>query len=300
MASGLQVTIVTRHLQTAQELLQSLQESKALNPDARISVVEGDYTSADSLAPSLGGHDSVVSLLNRDQTAAQIVVIDATILAGVKHIVPAAFGVDTRLPEIRALPHLAIGAIISEDHLLKAVAESEGQTTFTIIHNGGFLEWLFQYNLALNLAGQGEQPSMVFDDGETKMSMSSQVDIGKAVGTAVMNSHDEAFQNKYLLMHNIAVSQNDLLGLAKELLPDKPWPIARIDTVEAEKKSQEAFDASIASGEKPPASAYHGFFARAFFGKGLGFFPKVDNALLGVEERNLGWLKDVMKTYLSV
>ena len=46
---------------------------------------------------------------------------------------------------------------------------------------------------------------------------------------------------------------------------------------------------------KAPASAYHGFFLRAFYGQGLGLFPEVDNELLGVENRDSAWLKGIME-----
>ncbi|KAJ9606665.1 hypothetical protein H2200_008673 [Cladophialophora chaetospira] len=299
-ASGFEITVVTREPEKAQELVRSLSGSKAISSDAPIFVVKGDYTTPESLTPTLAGHDSVISLLNRDQTAAQMLVIDATILAGVKHIIPAAFGIDSRNSEVRALPHLAIGYIKSEEHLLKAIADTNGRTSFTIIHNGGFLEWLLQYDLYINLSGQGDEPSMVFDDGNIKVSVSSMVDIGKAVATAVTHRHDERFRDQFLLMHNLAISQNEMLGIAKKILPDKPWPVVKVDTIEAEKKSQEIFDASVASGEKAPASAYHGFFARAFFGKGLGYFPQVDNELLGVKERDVVWLKSLVERYLIV
>ena len=295
--AGSDITLITRHLDKANELVDSLIKSEAIPPSANIKVVQGDYSSSTILASSLKGYDSVISLLNRDQTAAQITVIDATIKSGVPHIVPAAFGVDSRLPEIRALPHLAQGYMKSENHLFRAIEESKGRTTYTIIHNGMFVEWAFQWDLAVNLSGKGEtdKPSMVFDDGNTKLSASSMHDIGTAVATAVSNRYDERFQNKLLLMHNITFSQNELLEIAKDILPEKPWPIVRVDTVEAERKSQQAFDES---GGKAPASAYHGFFARAFYGKGLGLFPKVDNELLGVEMRDREWLKGAMKGYL--
>jgi hypothetical protein len=299
-AHGFDITVITRHVQRAAELKHALVESKAVPPDAEIRIQQGDYTSAEALAPSLKGHDSVVSLLNRDETEARMVLVDATILAGVKHIVPAAFGVDTRVPEIRALPHLAAAYIKSEDHLRKAVAESNNQTTFTIIHTGLFLEWGFQYGTAVNFVGKGDAPTMVFDDGSVKMSASSLVDIGKAVATAVKKRSDARFQNQLLLMQNIAICQNDLMNIVKELVPDKAWPIVRVDTIEAEAQSQRAFDTSMASGVKAPASAYHGFFARAFFGKGLGLFPKDDNDILEVQRRDFGWLKGLIAQYLVV
>ena len=298
VAVGIEVTVITRHIEKASELKDSLIRTKTISADACLTIQEGDYKSAKTLASVLKSHDSVVSLLNRDQTAAQIIVIDATILAGVAHIIPAAFGVDSRLPEIRALPHLAAGYIKSEEHMLRAIEESGGKTTYTLIHNGGFLEWMFDYDLFVNLSGKGDKQSTLFDSGDVHLSVSSMPDIGKAVATAVRNRRDERFKNKFLLMHNMTISQNEVLRLAKEILPDKPWPVTRIDTREAQRKSQEAFDASVASGVKAPASAYHGFILRAFYGLGLGLFPKVDNELLGVEERDTAWLRGILERYL--
>ncbi|KAK6366281.1 hypothetical protein LTS17_010787 [Exophiala oligosperma] len=311
VAAGFEITLVTRTASKAEELKRSIivqggggggdTADTANSDDAKdgavvvIHVVQGDYTSAASLAKSLKGHDSVVSLLNRDQTAAQIQLVDAVLAAGVPHIVPAAFGVDTSRPEVRALPHLAVAYVKSEDHLRDAIERADGATTFTGIHNGAFLEWIFKFNYVINLVGKGDEdePSTIFDQGDVRMSASSMWDIGKAVAVAVARRNEVAFRNKFLLMHNVTFSQNELLGYAKDTLPDKPWPIVRVDTLEAERKSQEEFD----SGNRAPV-AMHGFFQRAFFGKGLGFFPETDNALLGVEEHDGEWLKDMVRTQL--
>lgn len=299
---GFTITLVTRDPEATNNLKDSLRESNEISSAAAeaITIVKGDFTSASTLSPALQGHDTVISLLNRDVTAAQNTVTDATILAGVKHLIPAAFGIDTRRPEIRALPHLAARYIKSEEHLISAIAASGGQTSYTLIHTGGFLEWALKWGLFVNLASKGEGATVVFDSGDVEISSSSMHDIGTAVATAVLRFHegDERVKNQILLVHSVTFSQNHLLGIARSILPDKPWPVTHADTVEAEAQSQKVWDETGGVG---PASAWHGFFARAFFGKGLARFPDdgVSNDVLGVEMRDEAWLKGVIKEFLG-
>jgi hypothetical protein len=222
-------------------------------------------------------------------------IADATVLAGVPHLIPAAFGLDTRLDGVRDLPHLAQHYIKSETHMMDVISKSQGRTKYTIIHTGPFLEWALQYNIFLNLGEKGEGVTVIFDDGNARMSVSSMHDIGEAIATAVLKRDQPGVQNKILLMHNIIVSQNETLELAKEIMPDKPWPTQRINTLQAWAMSQKAFDES---GGTAPASAYQGFFAKALARDGLGLFEQVDNDILDVPDRDKQWLKGILERYL--
>ena len=108
------------------------------------------------------------------------------------HIIPAAFGVDPRLPEIRALPHLAAGYVKSEEYLLRAIEESDvvKQRTHSFITVDSW-NGCWSYDLFVNLSGKGDKPSTLFDSGDVRLSVSSMPDIGKAVATGVTNRHEE-------------------------------------------------------------------------------------------------------------
>lgn len=236
----------------------------------------------------------MIILINRNLADPQIKVIDAAIEAGVEQIIPSCFGLDTRVPSVRANPALK-QKLQMEDHVLHR-AEDESKTwSYAMIHTAGFLEWSLRAGVFLNTQGGGDVPSMVFDDGNSKFGLSSLNDIGTAVVNVIRNRQRPEVRDKVLLMSSVHTTQNDLLAYARELRPEKPWPTIRIDSAEAMRKSQEAF----ARGDRSPA-AMSGFLVKAYSADGTGFFPKLDNDLLGVLLKDETFLKDALRDALPV
>lgn len=258
----------------------------------KVEIKEVDFSSAKSLAPVLRGHDSVVVLTGRNELEPQKQVIDAAIDAGVEQIIPSSFGVDSTIPEVRANPSIAV-KIKMEDYLLSKIPSPGTSTSYTIIQTGLFLDWALGMGIPVNILGKGDQPTMLFDNGDVKISTTHVDDIAKAVASAVEHHKDEKFKNKMLFTNTFAGTQNQFIACAKELEPEKPWPMIKVDTAEAAKKSQEALD----RGDTSPL-AMRGFMMRNSFGDGLGFFPKVDNELLGIKERDTEYVKEVLAGFL--
>lgn len=140
----------------------------------KVNITKADYTSIATIAPSLRGHDALVSLINRDEADVQIMIIDAAIEAGVPHIIPSSFGIDSRVPEIRANPALE-AKIRAEDYVIQRAAE--GKISFTAIQTGMFFDWAIKAGVILDANG----PTMLFDSGSTPFSVSSLDDIGRGV-----------------------------------------------------------------------------------------------------------------------
>jgi uncharacterized protein YbjT (DUF2867 family) len=259
-----------------------------------VKVEEVNFTSAKSLVPVLRGHQSVVILINRNELQAQLEVIDAAVEAGVDQIIPSSFGIDTRIPEVRANPAIT-DKIQMEDHLFSKIPSPNTDTSYTIIQTGLFLDWaLASVGIPVNIVGKGDQPTMLFDGGDTKLSMSQVDDIGKAVATAVEHRKDERFKNKTLFMHTISGTQNDFIACARDLQPGKPWPMVKIDTAEAARRSQEALEKGDRS-----SNAMRGFLMRNTFGEGFGLFPRVDNDLLGIKEQDSAYIKELLGRFLQ-
>jgi len=235
-----------------------------------VNVTNADYTSISKLAPCLAGYDALVSLINRDQADIQILLIDAAIAAGVPHVIPSSFGIDQRIPEVRANPALA-AKVRMEDHVAKLA--DEGAITYTAIQTGMFFDWGLKAGVLVNAKG----PTMIFDGGDTPFSVSSLDHIGTAVANAL--GKPEETRNKILFMHSAVVTQNQLVGYAREVKPDGAWEVIDVDTKVLWDMAMEKYN----KGERGP-DVMRGFLPRQTLGLGLGVFKEVDNGVLGIQE----------------
>ena len=272
LRSEIQVTAITRD---ARKVKASLKVARNLN------IVQGDYTSAESLAPCLRGHDAVVSLILRGQPDPQILVIDATIIAKVPHMITSSFGIDLQQEYLRTLPPFK-GKVQMGDYV--AQKASEGLITFNSIQTGIFFGWGLSLGMMINLKND-DVPSALFDDGGTKFSVSAEKDVARAVAAA-LRKKDNLPMNCSLFIQTGAVSQNQLRQCAKELRPDREFPVTQVNTAEEEKKAWEAYN-----NRERDISKMGGFMSRGTFGLGLGLFKHLDNDVLGIEERDEEWLK---------
>lgn len=279
LKSSIQVTAVTRD---APKTKASLKAAPNLN------LIQGDYTSAASLAPCLRGHDAVVSLILRGQPDPQILVIDATIIADVPHMITSSFGIDLQQEYLRTLPPFK-GKVQMGDYV--AQKASEGLITFNSIQTGIFFGWGLSLGMMINLKDDG-LPSVLFDAGETKFSVSAEEDIATAVAVA-LGKKDKLPMNCSLFIHTAAVSQNQLREYAKESRPEREFPVTLVDTAKEEKKAWEAYN----NGERD-ISKMGGLMSRGTFGLGLGLFKHLDSDVLGIEERDEEWLKAFIARYM--
>jgi saccharopine dehydrogenase-like NADP-dependent oxidoreductase len=159
-------------------------------PDS-VKVLKTDYSSIDSILPSLKNQDAVVDLINRHQSDVSIRLIDAAIAAGISHYIPSAFGVDQKHPYIRTLPPVQ-DKVKMEEHLEARAAE--GKITFTAIETSMFLEYALN-GLMFPLDGG---TARLYNGGTTKVSMTCMDDIGIAVATALLKRDDEKIKNGYV------------------------------------------------------------------------------------------------------
>ncbi|KAK0259133.1 hypothetical protein LTS09_005957 [Friedmanniomyces endolithicus] len=260
---GFEVTLLSRNIEKA-----------AQQYPPPIKVAEVDYASTEYLTKTLceaGGFDSLVILINRRELDPQIKLIDAAIAAGVPHIVPSSFGISTESPEVRALP--PIKAKIEMERYLVEKAD-EGRVSYTAINTGLFFDWgLEGPGIPVNLKGG---PTLRADGGAVALSVSTLDLIGQAVAQAV-RKREEA-RNRFLYVHSAAVTQNQLLQYAREIAPEREFPVEEVDTEKAVADAEEKMRQG-ATGPRVAAPA----MMRVSFGLGLGLFKKVDNAFLGLE-----------------
>ena len=260
---------------------------KALPADVKI--VRADYTSVEALTATLrdGSFDALVILINRLQPQAQINLIDAAAATGSNmHIIPSSFGIDYSHPDVKRLQAPLIEDKMAMEEHLFSVARA-GKLTYTAINAGMFLDWALDRGQCVDLR-RDKKPTMLFDGGNVKLSASTLDFIGEAVANALLRK--EEVVNRVLYVHTAAITQQQILGYAKELAPDMEIQTVPVDTAELEKRTLE----EIRGGASGPEAA-RPLMVRTTFGLGLGLFEKTDNALLGLRE----WTEDDLKALIA-
>ncbi|CAI7670186.1 unnamed protein product [Penicillium palitans] len=196
MNTGFQVTVLSRTARSVDEAPSS------------ITTMQVDYSSIDSLVAALRGQDAVVSTVGSSGISAQKTVIDASIQAGVRRFIPSDFGALTTRPGAESLPLNALW--IDIQNYLKEKALS-GQIEYTLFAVGPFLEFVMSMPFLTDLQ---TQTAPVYDDGVHTFSSTSVSSVGKAVAGALKNA--AATKNRLVSVHDIVLTQNKVLNLAKK------------------------------------------------------------------------------------
>ncbi|KAK7740632.1 hypothetical protein SLS62_011074 [Diatrype stigma] len=236
-------------------------------------VVDVDFDSLESVKSALAGQDAVVSTVGSTAVQSQKVLIDASIAAGVKRILPSDFGSNLDNPLSRKLP-VYVQKIEAQQY-----AQEKAKTTdlsYTFIYNSAFLDWGLTHNFILNVA---EGKAQLLDGGDVLFSTTTLASV--ADGIIGVLSHPEETKNRSVFIHNAVVSQNKLLALAKKADPSKSWEVVstKLDDVVAEAYSR--LSKGILDAQTFIPFLYRAIFDPAYGGNFTGF---TDNALLGVKE----------------
>jgi hypothetical protein len=258
-----------------------------------VKVVEVDFGSLESLTGALEGIDAVVSVVGGAGVDTQPVLIDAAIAAGVKRFIPSEFGSVTTNPELeKFFPYSSMSRVRK---YLQSKAEEEagnGNLSWTVLRCGAFLEFLFNTPTLLDW---DTHTVATLDDGENRTSSTSLPMVGRAVASILHNA--DATKNKVVRISETILTQNQLLGLAKELRPDINWtPVGKVSTPVL---LREGLD-QIAAGDFSLLA-----IMKVVKGTGLagdtygGAYDVTDNELLGIKELTPGDLKKLVAERLS-
>ncbi|KAJ5445322.1 hypothetical protein N7491_001404 [Penicillium cf. griseofulvum] len=203
--TGFQVTVLSRTASSVNE------------PPSSVRTVQVDYASIGSLVAALQGQDAVVSTVGTPGISAQKTVIDASIQAGVRRFIPSDFGALTTRPGAESLPLNALW--IDIQNYLKEKALS-GQIEYTLFAVGPFLEFVMSMPFLTDLQTQTTAP--LYDHGMHTFSSTSVSSVGKAISGALKNA--PATKNRLVSIHDIVLTQNKVLNLAKKYSgPDVKW-----------------------------------------------------------------------------
>jgi len=210
---------------------------------AGVKVVQIDYTSQASLISAFKGQDAVVVTIGNRNPALfeqiQMAIIDAAIAAGVSHIIPSNFGGD--FASYRN--HVMEFKIRVDEHLKKL--SSEGKISYTAIGTGVFFDWALTVGFfGVDLV---KKKAVLLNDGNLKLNVTNLSSIGEAIVTIL--SKPDLVKNRLALIHDMFVSQNDVLKVAEEELGAK-FDVSYVKTEELRRESE----AGLATGD--PAAIF--------------------------------------------
>ncbi|KAL1862830.1 hypothetical protein Daus18300_008326 [Diaporthe australafricana] len=248
-----------------------------------------DFTSQESLVAALKGQHATVSALGSQPGTgdAQKALAEASATSGVKRFIPSDFGSNLDNSEVRKL------AVFKEKYELRALLEKlakENKLTWTSICNNAFLDWGLEHKFILDPV---EGKATLWDGGEHLISVTRLAAVGQAL-VGVLKHPDET-ANRSVKVQEAAVSQKQLVEIAKEYTPGKKWTVVEGNTAENVQKSNEALGKGIFE-----MWVFINYIYRAAFSNATeAHFAKNDNALLGVHELSEAELKAAVKETLA-
>lgn len=250
-------------------------------------VVEVDYNSLESLTAALQGQDLVISTLTTLAIDAQLKFIDAAIAAGVSRFVPSEFGSNLDVPSVRALPVFSQKVKIQDALIEKA---KTSPLSYTFVYNSAFLDWGLDHKFIFDWS---ESKPIIIDGGDNEFSTTTLSSVGDAlVGIA---SHPDETKNRVVYIHDLVITQNKLLEIAKKVAPERPWapiPVALDDlTAKSDQRlAQGLFD----------METFAPYLFRAIFDpRSQPKFEKTDNELLGVKGKTEEDIAELFKALLK-
>ncbi|PTB65677.1 NAD(P)-binding protein [Trichoderma citrinoviride] len=253
-----------------------------------VRVVDVDFSSADSLAAALAGQDALVSTvgsgaLNDEQKR----LIDAAVAAGVRRFLPSEYGCDLQNELAAKLPVFAHKVEVA------GYLEDKARTTpltYTLVYSGPFFDWGLQHNFIFKSAGS--RP-LLYDGGSTVFSTSTLDAVAQAV-VGVLSKPEET-RNRAVRFQSVAISQAQLLAIAKEVAPERDWQpeVVKLDDI------TKAADERLAKGLFDQET-FTPYILRAINDERYGpKFEKLDNELLGVKQLTEEEVKAIVKEKLS-
>ncbi|KIM94044.1 hypothetical protein OIDMADRAFT_45857 [Oidiodendron maius Zn] len=175
--------------------------SKAAFPSS-VKIVEVDFTSVSSLTDALKGQDALVSTVGTSGLQGQTLLIDACVAAGVSRFLPSEFGSDLDSKKVKALPSFSYKVVVNK-HAKEAVRRNPN----------------FSYTNVCN-DYESSKPR-IYDSGDQLFSTTTLASVGKAVVGVLL--HPEETKNRAVRVHDMSISQNRILAIARKLAPNKNY-----------------------------------------------------------------------------
>ncbi|KAL7948746.1 hypothetical protein V8C42DRAFT_312219 [Trichoderma barbatum] len=261
--------------------------STSTYPDT-VKVVDVDFESVESLAAALTGQDVLLSAVGATALGdEQKKLVDASIAAGIKRIVPSEYGCDLTNELTAKLPVFA-----RKVEVQKYLEEKVKTTplTYTLVYSGPFFDWGLQHDFVFK--SSGSKP-ILFDGGNTVFSSSTLDTVSKAV-IAILSKPEET-KNRAVRFQSVAITQSKLLALAKEVAPERDWQpeVKKLDDI------TRVADERLAKGLYDHET-FTPYLLRAIHDPRYGpAFQPLDNELLGLKQLTEAEIKEVLKSNLN-
>lgn len=271
--SGFEVTVLTRTAggDTNTPVVPPTAKKDA-TPKPKVVSLVVDYDSVDSLTQALVGQDAVVSTLAPQAVQQHFKLLDAAVIAKVKHFIPSDYTSLSTFPEVAHLPVWKDLAAVQE--YLRSKAESSG-IKWTVLATGPLLDCVLNGFYMYNFS---EQTALVTSDGDLEVSMTRGPTLGKAIAKVLEKS--EELESGPIFIHEVVTTQNEMLNMANKL-SGKDWPVQH---VEADDTLQKGLD--MINGQKPGGKS--NMFAWFMVIQGTIFSGKYKTAWDGSGNKLLG------------
>ncbi|KAF2267201.1 NAD(P)-binding protein [Lojkania enalia] len=257
--------------------------------------ISDEYT-VEELTKAFKGQDAVVVALSttpvaRDDLAFRI--IDATIAAGVKRLIPSEFGANNLDPRATSLVPVyeAKGKMLQ--YLQKKAAASNGKLTWTSISCGSWLDW------ALNPLKSGNflfidvknRKATVYDSGKAPFTITTSRNTGLAVARALLKA-DET-ENKQIFLSDFVSNSREIIASLEKQTGDK-WDITVKDSKPEIEALRKIYDAGDFYSTYPLLAI--SFVADVDVGYNFPKEQKIWNAQLGLPKEELdGVIKEAIE-----
>ena len=228
-----------------------------------------------SLVEALSGQDAVVGTLASAAVPLQTNLIDAAIRAGAKHFIFSDYGIITVEPEASKLP-VAAQAMEIQNYLKEKAGK--GEISYSILACGAMMGYILPTPMLLDF---DNYKAFIYDGGRATLSMTSYATCAAAI--AAILGDIEAWKNRIVYVHDVVISQNKVLEMAKKAAPSTTWTEVPVDTAPMMKDGMEA----LKKGEFNMSNFVKILTAAAFNGQYEMAFKKTDNEALG-----LGFMSD--------
>ncbi|KAH6609808.1 oxidoreductase [Trichoderma cornu-damae] len=275
-AGGFNVTVLKRS------------SSSSAFPDG-VKAVDVDFESVDSLAAALAGQDVVVSALgNTALGEEQKKLVDAAVVAGVRRFIPSEYGCDTDNELVAQLRYFA--PKVEVQSYLKEKAKS-APLSYTFVYTGPFLDMGLEYQVFFKTS---DSKPILYDGGSTVFSTSTIPAAAEAV-VAILSKPEEETKNRSIRIQSVAVSQNKLLALVKEIAPQRDWQpeVVKLDDL------TRAADERMARGLWDPET-FVPQVLRSINDPLYGpEFKVLDNEWLGLKQLTEAEVREILKKYMK-
>lgn len=252
-----------------------------------VRVVEADFEDPQSLTAALKDQDAVVSTVGEKGIVGQRFLIDAAIAAGVKRFLPSNFGSNMSNPNSRKLPVFK-GKVIIEDYLIQKSKTTD--LTYTLVYTGGFTDFAIPHKVIMDFS---EYKPKIFNGGDSKFSCTSIPTIGDVVVGVL--SHPAETQNRAVYISESFISQNQLLTLAKQIAPNKPWAPVDLDLNVVVAGALER----LAQGQHDLPTVIPILLKSIVDNEYGSNFAENDNELLGIKEKGDEYLIELLTPLLN-